>query len=80
MTSGCVYGEGVIIGTQCTPAQLTQCRVEKLDGELFWGPAGNYSLGFMLLGGAVGVAALLTLTLRRTRTLAPVQRTPEATG
>jgi ACS family tartrate transporter-like MFS transporter len=44
------------------------------------GGTGNYSLGFMLLGGAVGVAALLTLALRRARTLAPLQRTPEATG
>lgn len=30
------YGEGVVMGAQCTPGQLTQYRVEKLDGELFW--------------------------------------------
>jgi hypothetical protein len=30
------YGEGVVVGAQCTPGQLTQYRVEKPDGELFW--------------------------------------------
>jgi len=29
-------GEGVVVGAQCTPGQLTQYRVEKSDGELFW--------------------------------------------
>ena len=29
-------GEGVVVGAQCTPGQLTQSRVEKADGELFW--------------------------------------------
>jgi hypothetical protein len=29
-------GEGVVIGAQCTPGQLTQYRVEKPDGERFW--------------------------------------------
>jgi hypothetical protein len=30
------YGEGVVAGAQCTPGQLTQYRIEKSDGELFW--------------------------------------------
>jgi len=30
------YGEGVVVGAQCTPGQLTQYRVEKPDGERFW--------------------------------------------
>jgi hypothetical protein len=30
------YGEGVVIGAQCTPGQLTQYRVEKPGGERFW--------------------------------------------
>jgi hypothetical protein len=30
------YGEGVVVGAQCTPGQLTQYRVEKPGGELFW--------------------------------------------
>ena len=30
------YGEGVVVGAQCTPGQLTQYRVEKQDGERFW--------------------------------------------
>lgn len=30
------HGEGVVVGAQCTPGQLTQYRVEKSDGELFW--------------------------------------------
>lgn len=30
------YGAGVVVGAQCTPAQLTQYRVEKSDGDLFW--------------------------------------------
>jgi hypothetical protein len=29
-------GEGVIIGAQCTPEQLTQYRIEKAGGEIFW--------------------------------------------
>jgi ACS family tartrate transporter-like MFS transporter len=36
------------------------------------GGSGGYSTGFVLLGGAAGLAALLTLPLRRARTLAPV--------
>lgn len=31
-----VEGRGVILGAQCTPGQLTQYRVEKPDGTLFW--------------------------------------------
>lgn len=30
------YGEGVVVGAQCTPGELTQYRVEKADGERFW--------------------------------------------
>lgn len=30
------YGEGVIAGAQCTPGQITQYRIQKSDGELFW--------------------------------------------
>lgn len=30
------FGEGVVAGAQCTPGQLTQYRIEKPDGELFW--------------------------------------------
>jgi hypothetical protein len=30
------YGEGTVIGAQCTPGQLTQYRVEKSDGDHFW--------------------------------------------
>jgi len=30
------YGEGVVIGAQCTPGQLTQYWVEKPNGERFW--------------------------------------------
>jgi len=30
------YGEGVVVGAQCTPGQLTQYRVERTDGERFW--------------------------------------------
>ena len=30
------YGEGVVLGAQCTPSELTQYRVEKPDGERFW--------------------------------------------
>jgi hypothetical protein len=30
------YGEGVVAGAQCTPGQLTQYRIERTDGELFW--------------------------------------------
>ena len=29
-------GEGVVVGAQCTPGQLTQYRIEKADGEHFW--------------------------------------------
>lgn len=30
------HGEGVVIGAQCTPDQLTQYRIEKSDGEIYW--------------------------------------------
>ena len=30
------YGEGVVIGAQCTPSELTQYRVEKHGGQRFW--------------------------------------------
>jgi hypothetical protein len=30
------FGEGVVAGAQCTPGQLTQYRIEKPDGKLFW--------------------------------------------
>ena len=30
------YGEGVVIGAQCTPEELTQYRIEKQDGQHFW--------------------------------------------
>jgi hypothetical protein len=30
------YGEGVVVGAQCTPGQLTQYRVERTDGQRFW--------------------------------------------
>jgi hypothetical protein len=30
------YGDGVVIGAQCTPGELTQYRVEKQDGARFW--------------------------------------------
>lgn len=30
------YGDGVVVGAQCTPGQLTQYRVERADGERFW--------------------------------------------
>lgn len=30
------HREGVIVGAQCTPGQLTQYRVQASDGELFW--------------------------------------------
>ncbi|MBS0418824.1 MAG: cupin domain-containing protein [Proteobacteria bacterium] len=29
-------GEGTVIGAQCTPAELTQYRVQKADGKRFW--------------------------------------------
>src|SRR5260370_1263759 len=29
-------GEGVVVEAQCTPAQLTQYRIEKPDGDHFW--------------------------------------------
>jgi MFS transporter, ACS family, tartrate transporter len=44
------------------------------------GGTGGYSLGFVLFGGAVGAASLLTLTLRRAGTLAPLRRTPPPEG
>jgi hypothetical protein len=30
------FGEGMVVGAQCTPGQLTQYRIERLDGERFW--------------------------------------------
>ena len=30
------YGEGVVIGAQCTPKEVTQYRIEKQDGGRFW--------------------------------------------
>jgi len=30
------YGEGLVVGAQCTPGELTQYRIEKPDGERFW--------------------------------------------
>jgi hypothetical protein len=30
------YGDGVVVGAQCTPGELTQYRVEKQDGVRFW--------------------------------------------
>jgi hypothetical protein len=30
------YGEGVLVGAQCTPGELTQYRVEQRDGRHFW--------------------------------------------
>jgi hypothetical protein len=30
------YGDGIVIGAQCTPGELTQYRIEKADGERFW--------------------------------------------
>ena len=30
------YGDGVVMGAQCTPGELTQYRIEKQDGERFW--------------------------------------------
>lgn len=30
------YGEGVVVGAQCTPGQLTQYRIQTADGERFW--------------------------------------------
>jgi hypothetical protein len=30
------YGEGLVVGAQCTPSQLTQYRVEGAHGERFW--------------------------------------------
>ena len=34
-------GDGVIVGAQCTPDQLTQYQIEKSDGERFWALAGE---------------------------------------
>lgn len=31
------YGRGRVVGALCTPGQLTQYRVEKPNGERFWG-------------------------------------------
>ena len=31
-----MLGEGTVINAQCTPGQLTQYRIQKLDGERFW--------------------------------------------
>jgi len=39
--SGLLYGEGVTASAQCTPGQLTQYRVQKSDGELFWAQRGE---------------------------------------
>jgi hypothetical protein len=30
------YGEGVVVGAQCTPGELTQYRIEEPGGERFW--------------------------------------------
>jgi len=30
------YGEGLVVGAQCTPGELTQYRIEKRDGERVW--------------------------------------------
>jgi len=30
------YDEGLVIAAQCTPGQLTQYRIEKANGDLFW--------------------------------------------
>ncbi len=30
------YGDGVVVGAQCTPGQLTQYRVEKPNRDRFW--------------------------------------------
>lgn len=30
------YGDGVVVGAQCTPGELTQYRVENHDGVHFW--------------------------------------------
>jgi hypothetical protein len=38
------YGEGVVVGAQCTPGQLTQYRVERADGERFWAPQGELNV------------------------------------
>jgi len=35
------YGEGVVIGAQCTPGELTQYRIQKADGKRFWAQAGE---------------------------------------
>jgi hypothetical protein len=35
------YGEGAVIGAQCTPGDLTQYRVQKADGTRFWAQAGD---------------------------------------
>jgi hypothetical protein len=29
-------GDGVVAGAQCTPEQITQYRVERPDGEIYW--------------------------------------------
>lgn len=35
------YGEGAVIGAQCTPGDLTQYRIQKADGTRFWAQAGE---------------------------------------
>ncbi len=35
------YGEGVVIGAECTPGQLTQYRIEAANGERFWAVRGE---------------------------------------
>jgi murein endopeptidase len=30
------YGEGVILGAQCTPSELTRYRIEKKHGQRYW--------------------------------------------
>jgi murein endopeptidase len=33
------YGEGGVIGAECTPGDLTQYRIQKADGTRFWAQA-----------------------------------------
>lgn len=35
------YGEGVVVGAQCTPGELTQYWIEKSNGERFWAQRGE---------------------------------------
>ena len=30
------YGDGVVVGAQCTPGELTQYRIQRPDGARFW--------------------------------------------